>query len=101
MDTGGNRVNIMALIMVAFTTAAPRDRDPPPDVTLGDILSYLHDDLPRIGKGGITMELIRRLLEVDVNKQVIDLTCSFAVHRLSVRMFLFCSRAQISYFWRT
>ena len=76
MDTGGGRVNTIALTMAAFTTAAPRDRDRHLDVTLGDMLNYLHADLPRIGRGGTTMQLIRRLLEVgcgDANEQVIDL----------------------------
>ena len=79
---GGNRVNTIALTMVAFTTAVPHDRDPPLDVTLSDILSYFHDDLPRIGRGGITIQPIRRPLEVDTNKQVIDLkrfVCSSSV----------------------
>lgn len=69
IDTGGE----IALIMAAFTTAAPRDRDPPLDVTLGDVLSYLHVDLPGIVRDGTTMEPIRHLLEVDTNEQVIDL----------------------------
>ena len=51
IDTGGNRVNTIALTMVVFTTAATRDRDPLLDVTL----SYLYADLPRIGGGGTTM----------------------------------------------
>jgi hypothetical protein len=73
MDTGGGRVNTIALTMAAFTTAAPRDRDRHLDVTLGDILNYPHADLPRIGRGGTTMQ---HLLEVgcgDANEQVIDL----------------------------
>jgi hypothetical protein len=56
IDTGGDRVNTIALTMFVFTTAAPRDRDRPLDVTLGDIPSYLHADLPRIGRGGTTMQ---------------------------------------------
>jgi hypothetical protein len=101
MNPGGNRVNTIALTMTAFTTAAPRDRDPPLDMTLGDILSYPHDDLPRIGRGGITIQPIRCLLEVDANEQVIDFKGSFAVHPLPVRKFLFCPTVQNSYFWRT
>jgi len=61
IDTGGDRVNIIALTMVVFTTAAPRDRDRPLDVTRGDILSHLHADLPRIGRGGTTMQPVNEL----------------------------------------
>ncbi len=61
IDTGGDRVNTIALTMVVFTTAAPRDRDRPLDVTLGDIPSYLHADLPRIGRGGTAMRPVSGL----------------------------------------
>jgi hypothetical protein len=61
MDTGGDRVNTMALTMVVFMTAAPRDRDRPLDVTLGDVLSYLHADLPGIGRGGTTVQPVSGL----------------------------------------
>jgi hypothetical protein len=61
MDTGGDRVNTITPTMVVFTTAAPRDRDRPLDVTLGDILSYLHADLPRIGRDGTTMRPVSGL----------------------------------------
>jgi hypothetical protein len=76
IDVGGDRVNTIALTIVVFTTAAPRGRGRPLDVTLGDILSFLQADLEKIGRGGTTMQPVTRLLEVgwgDANKQVIDL----------------------------
>jgi hypothetical protein len=88
IDTGGDHVNTIALTMVVFTTAALRDRDRRLDVTLGDILSYFHADLPRIGRGGTTVHPVRHLLEVggsDANEQVIDLKGLFVAHLLPVR----------------
>jgi len=89
MDTGGDRVDTIALTVVVFVTAAPRDRDPPLDVTPGVILSCHHADLPTpkvnmtntsvrvsvlgIGRGGTAVQRDRRLLEVgcgDANEQV-------------------------------
>lgn len=101
IDTSGDRVSTIALTI--FTTAAPRDRDHPLDVTLGDIPSYLHTDLPRIGRGGTTRQPVRRLLEVgrgDIIEQVIDL---FAVHPLPVSTISFLSAQQciLTYFRRT
>ena len=61
IDTGGDRVNTIALTMVVFTTAAPHDRGRLLDVTLGDIPSYPHADLPRIGTGGTTMQPVSGL----------------------------------------
>jgi hypothetical protein len=46
IDTGGDRVDTIALTVVVFATAAPRDRDRPLDVTPGDILNCRHADLP-------------------------------------------------------
>lgn len=79
IDTGGDRVDTIALTAVVFVTAAPRDRDRL-DVTPGDILSCRHADLPTpmanmtkttlrvsvlgIGRGGTTMQCDRHLLEV-------------------------------------
>jgi hypothetical protein len=59
VDVGGDRVNTIALTIVVFTTAAPRGRDRPLDVTLGDILSYLQADLEKESMCGIPLSLTR------------------------------------------
>lgn len=64
INTGGDRVNTMALTMIVFTTTAPRDRDRPPDVTLRGILSYLHLDQPGIGSGRTIIQPVKPLLEM-------------------------------------
>ena len=89
IDTGGDRVDSIALTGAVFVTAAPRDRDHPLDVTLGVILSCRHADPPSpaadmtkmsvrvsvlgIGRGGTAVQCDRRLVEVgcrDANEQV-------------------------------
>lgn len=89
IDTGGDRVDTIALTVAVFVTAAPRDHDHPLDVTPGVTLSCRHADPPTpivnmtkmsvrvsvlgIGRGGTGVQCDRPLLEVgsgDANEQV-------------------------------
>lgn len=82
IDTGGDRVDIIALTVGVFATAAPRDRDRHLDVTPGDILSCRHADLPtpivKMTKTSVRVSVLgigRGLLEVgcgDANEQVTE-----------------------------
>ena len=92
IDTGGDRVDTIAQTVVGFATVVPRDRDRPPDATPGVIPSCRHADLLipieimtktsvrmsvlGIGRGGITIQCDRHLLDVDrgdADEQVTDL----------------------------
>lgn len=79
IDTGGNRVDTIALTVAVFVTAAPRDRDHPLDVIPGVALSCRHADPTPIvnmtkmsvrvsalgiGRGGTGVQCDRHLLEV-------------------------------------